>query len=64
MRNSMLSFMAALLAPAWVHSVSAQETATPTQAPAEVQQLVELLRKPAVQEWLAKGAPARLRKPR
>ena len=58
MRNSMLSFMAALLAPAWVHSVSAQETATPTQAPAEVQQLVELLRKPAVQEWLAKGAPA------
>ena len=55
MRNSMLSFMAALLASAWVHSVSAQEAATPAQAPAEVQQLVELLRKPEVQEWLSQG---------
>ena len=47
MRNSTLSFMAALLASAWVHSVSRRKRPTPAPArPAEVQQLVDLLRKP------------------
>ena len=58
MRNAILSMLAAVLATAWVPSVAAQQAPAPAQAPAEVQQLVDLLRKPAVQEWLAKGAPS------
>ena len=35
-----------------------QQAPAPAAPPAEVQQLVDLLRKPEVQAWLAKGAPA------
>jgi small-conductance mechanosensitive channel len=54
MRTKMLATIGALALMSGVLPALAQSPATPP----EVQQLVELLRKPAVQEWLAKGAPA------
>ena len=54
MRTKMLAIIGALALMSGVLPALAQPPATPP----EVQQLVDLLRKPAVQEWLAKGAPA------
>ncbi len=54
MRTKMLAIIGALALMSGVLPALAQAPATPP----EVQQLVDLLRKPAVQEWLAKGAPA------
>jgi small-conductance mechanosensitive channel len=42
----------------WTFGAAAQEPAPPASPPAEVHQLIELLQKPTVQEWLDKGAPA------
>ena len=60
MRMTLTSLLATPLTLGWILCAVAQESPTPAPAapPAEVQQLVDLLRKPAVQEWLAKGAPA------
>ena len=58
MRNMILRWMLALLWAVCVVPASAQQVAAPAQPPAEVQQLVDLLRKPAVQDWLVQGAPA------
>ena len=58
MRTMILLWIVALLGVVCAVPASAQQAAAPAQSPAEVQQLVDLLRKPAVQEWLARGAPA------
>ena len=60
MRITLMSWLATPLTLGWILCAVAQESPTPAPAapPAEVQQLVDLLRKPSVQEWLAKGAPA------
>jgi moderate conductance mechanosensitive channel len=43
----------------WIAAASAQTPPAPAAAaPPEAQQLVDLLRKPEVQKWLAQGAPA------
>ena len=60
MRIKLTTWVAALLILACQPLAAAQETPPPAPAepPTEVRELVDLLRKPAVQDWLAKGAPA------
>jgi moderate conductance mechanosensitive channel len=60
MHIKLTAWLAALLLSASMAGARAQETPAPAPAepPAEVRELIDLLRKPAVQDWLAKGAPA------
>ncbi|MFL5335681.1 MAG: hypothetical protein ACJ8H8_21495, partial [Geminicoccaceae bacterium] len=60
MRIKLTAWIATLLISACLAGAKAQETPAPPPAepPAEVRELVDLLRKPAVQDWLMKGAPA------
>src|SRR5262245_50217201 len=60
MRIKLTTWLAAMLVLACVPGVMAQDApaSAPAEPPAEVRELVDLLRKPAVQDWLTKGAPA------
>ena len=58
MWTKLVGCLVCILIFAPTRSAPAQETATPSGAPAEIQQLVELLREPGVQNWLAQGAAA------
>src|SRR4051794_41980618 len=60
MHIKLTAWLAALLLSASMADARAQETPAPAPAepPAEVRELIDMLRKPAVQDWLAKGAPA------
>ncbi len=53
----MAAYLVMLLAGS-IGGAAAQDAAPPPSPPTEVHQLIELLQKPTVQEWLAKGAPA------